>query len=333
MYIHDRCNPHHHHQTHIMSSKASSTGTAKRATTKTTAKKAPASEFKASSSTEPVEKSEKPAAKVAEKVAPVAETPKKEAPRRKVEKKQVPEPVSEPVPDSDGAAILSVGGQHQTTHVAQPQNVENYIDDMLLRTKNESKALREYTKLLHEMRRVYNAQIKELKKNKGKRQVSKGANRNPSGFASSSRIREPLCDFLNLEHGSKIARTIVTKRVIEYIKGNDLEQEGNRRNINPDDALENLVGGPEERLRTMKEKKKQLEEEAVMAMESTTMSEEKKIKKRKKADNCFVTEILSYFNLQVHLNKQFIKEEKKPKAIASAAEQPSDLAEQAAASA
>lgn len=295
-----------------MSSKGSSTTAPKKTITKTTTKKQTTSEPKATASTKHVEK--KITEKIAEKVAP-SEVPKKET-RRKTTKQEA-KSIETDGPSADAGSDTQSGGEPQVA-TAKLTNVEKHFEDILLEAKTHSKAHREYIKRLQEMRRMYLAEIKDLKKSKGKRQVSKGANRNPSGFASSSRIREPLCDFLNLEHGSKIARTIVTKKVIRYIKDNQLEEIGNRRNINPDDALERVVGAPEERLRTMQEKKKQLEEEAAKAMESTTMSDENKKKKRKKADNCVVTEKLSYFNLQVHLNKQFIKEEKKSKLIAAA---------------
>jgi len=275
-----------------MSSTKSSTTTKKATATKSTAKKAPASKT--------VE--EKPAATEAV-AAPVAPAKKEPAKRKAAEKKAAPAaekstPADAPADESTETEVSAPSSDAKTV-----QPVENHFDEMLLWMKEQSKTLRETTKRVHEMRRAYNAQIKELKKTKGKRQVSKGANRTPSGFASSSRIREPLCDFLSLDHGSLIARTLVTKRVIAYIKDNKLEEPANKRNINPDDALEKVVGGPDERLRTMEIKKQQLKEDAEAYPDNK--------KKQKKYANCEVTEKLTYFNLQVHLNKQFIKEDKK----------------------
>ena len=75
------------------------------------------------------------------------------------------------------------------------------------------------------------AQLKSLEKGvnrevKGlKREAVKGknrGNRQPSGFAKPSAISNELCDFMEKEHGSLVARTEVTRHIIQYIKENGL---------------------------------------------------------------------------------------------------------------
>lgn len=70
---------------------------------------------------------------------------------------------------------------------------------------------------------------------------NKKGNRKPSGFAKPSRISDELCDFLGKDRGSEVARTEVTQHLIKYIKDNNLQFEGNRKNIVPDDKLSKLL--------------------------------------------------------------------------------------------
>lgn len=92
--------------------------------------------------------------------------------------------------------------------------------------------------------------LKQLEKNvkksmKGfKKQVAKNkvkGNRKPSGFAKPCKVTKELCDFMNKNEGTEIARTEVTKSLIEYIKENNLENKTNSRVINPDEKLKILL--------------------------------------------------------------------------------------------
>ena len=52
---------------------------------------------------------------------------------------------------------------------------------------------------------------KEAQKNKNK------GNRKASGFAVPTKISQDLCDFMSVPEGTKLARTEVTKYIIQYI--------------------------------------------------------------------------------------------------------------------
>ena len=77
---------------------------------------------------------------------------------------------------------------------------------------------------------------KEAKKNKNK------GNRKPSGFAVPSKITDELCEFMQKPTGTKVARTEVTQYIISYIKNHNLQKEGNRKYITPDESLNKLLG-------------------------------------------------------------------------------------------
>jgi chromatin remodeling complex protein RSC6 len=94
-------------------------------------------------------------------------------------------------------------------------------------------------------------QIRTLDKNIKKqmkthqKEVAKRAKkmpRAPSGFARPTKVTKELCDFMNKEEGTKIARTEVTRALVSYIKSNKLEKKENSKIISPDDKLKFLLG-------------------------------------------------------------------------------------------
>ena len=83
-------------------------------------------------------------------------------------------------------------------------------------------------------------QMKAHEKDVAKR--AKKTARAPSGFARPSKVTKELCDFMNKEEGTKIARTEVTRALVPYIKSNNLEKKENSKIISPDDKLKFLLG-------------------------------------------------------------------------------------------
>jgi len=86
------------------------------------------------------------------------------------------------------------------------------------------------------MRRQMKGLQKEAQKNK-----SKGV-RKPSGFARPSKVTKELCEFMNKDDGTEIARTEVTKALVAYIKSHNLENATNSQIITPDSKLKYLLG-------------------------------------------------------------------------------------------
>ena len=76
---------------------------------------------------------------------------------------------------------------------------------------------------------------KEVKKNKNK------GNRQPSGFAKPTRISSELCKFMELPEGSEMARTEVTKYIIQYVKNNHLQNPTDAKLIKPNIQLKSLL--------------------------------------------------------------------------------------------
>ena len=83
--------------------------------------------------------------------------------------------------------------------------------------------------------------VKKSARSNKKNDKKQGKERKPSGFAKPSLISEDLSKFMNLDHGTKIPRTEVTKYINKYIKDNNLQYSEDRRIIKPDQKLEDLL--------------------------------------------------------------------------------------------
>jgi chromatin remodeling complex protein RSC6 len=86
---------------------------------------------------------------------------------------------------------------------------------------------------------------KELKTGKKEtKPVIVKAKKAPSGFAKPTKVTKELCEFMDKPEGTEIARTEVTKALVNYIKTNNLQEQttDSKNKIVPDDKLKNLLG-------------------------------------------------------------------------------------------
>jgi upstream activation factor subunit UAF30 len=103
--------------------------------------------------------------------------------------------------------------------------LKSYIRALEAQVKFVEKSVRKQMKQLE----------RESKKNKNK------GNRKASGFAVPTKISNDLCKFMGKPEGFQMARTEVTKYIINYIKSNNLPDKKNKKVINPDTALKSLL--------------------------------------------------------------------------------------------
>jgi len=86
---------------------------------------------------------------------------------------------------------------------------------------------------------------KELKTSqKNVKPIILKAKKAPSGFAKPTKVTKELCEFMNKPEGTEIARTEVTKVLVNYIKSNNLQEQtvDSKNKIVPDDKLKSLLG-------------------------------------------------------------------------------------------
>ena len=79
---------------------------------------------------------------------------------------------------------------------------------------------------------------KKLKKNKVRNIKD---TREPSGFAKPTTISKKLAKFMGVPKGTLLARTVVTKKVTQYIRENNLQVQENRRKFIPDNKLGSIL--------------------------------------------------------------------------------------------
>jgi upstream activation factor subunit UAF30 len=112
----------------------------------------------------------------------------------------------------------------------------NGIIDSLSTFKTQITSIQNQLKLLE---KNVKKQMKGLKKEVTKKQTK--GKRKPSGFAKPSKVTKELCDFMNKQEGTEIARTEVTRALVSYIKENKLENSENSKIISPDNKLKELL--------------------------------------------------------------------------------------------
>lgn len=128
--------------------------------------------------------------------------------------------------------------------------------------------------LQKQVKSVEKSVIKELKTNKKiDNPVVVKTKKAPSGFAKPTKVTKELCAFMDKPEGTEIARTEVTKVLVNYIKTNNLQEQtvDSKNKIVPDDTLIVLLG---------------------LNMEEANE--------------------LNYFNLQKYMNKHFISKKNEP---------------------
>jgi chromatin remodeling complex protein RSC6 len=99
--------------------------------------------------------------------------------------------------------------------------------------------------LQKQVKSIEKSVIKELKTNKKiDNPVIVKTKKAPSGFAKPTKVTKELCAFMDKPEGTEIARTEVTKVLVNYIKTNNLQEQtvDSKNKIVPDDKLIILLG-------------------------------------------------------------------------------------------
>jgi chromatin remodeling complex protein RSC6 len=134
---------------------------------------------------------------------------------------------------TNAVSVEQTGEQNGNELCEQFEGIVNGLNNV----KTQISALQQNLKLLE---KSVKKQMKGLKKEVIKNK--KSGNRKPSGFAKPSKVTKELCQFMNKEEGTEIARTEVTKAICCYIKEHHLENSSNSKIITPDDKLKGLLG-------------------------------------------------------------------------------------------
>ena len=167
------------------------------------------------------------------------------------------------------SSILDISNNLETTKLSNNNNSENedyYMEESIDKYKNKKllkensiektescvedlfaklhsqfndsqsilKTLANNLKILH--KEVYKEK-KELLKNSKNKNKKNGQN----GFAKPTRISEKLSTFIGISKNELIPRKDATKKILDYIKQNNLQNPENKRQIIPDEKLKLLL--------------------------------------------------------------------------------------------
>ena len=116
---------------------------------------------------------------------------------------------------------------------------QSALDDLnsYLKDLNDLKAtFQEFHKRGKEIKKKFEKEMKEIKKNSKKKRTRK-PDAKPGGFRKPVKISDEMCEFLGIPKGQKLARTDVSKKLNEYIRDNNLQNEKDRRIIEPNEKL------------------------------------------------------------------------------------------------
>tara|TARA_B100001094_G_scaffold256001_1_gene255102 strand:+ start:3690 stop:4208 length:519 start_codon:yes stop_codon:yes gene_type:complete len=86
-----------------------------------------------------------------------------------------------------------------------------------------------------------NKKILKLLKKISKEQEPEDKPKKANGFAKPMRMSQSLCEFLNVDVGTEMARTEVTKKITEYVKSKGLQNPENKRELIMDDKLRTII--------------------------------------------------------------------------------------------
>ena len=160
-------------------------------------------------------------------------------------------PVVEAAPVVDATPAVVETSTELSTETPIDENSWEYLDIQFKAVLSELAEWRNtVTQMQSHVRKLQKTVHRSLKEN-SKRNRKRAASadkpkRAPSGFAKPALISDDLCSFLNVEKGTEMARTEVTKHLTQYIKDNSLQDEVNRRRILVDEKLGQLLGVTEQ---------------------------------------------------------------------------------------
>jgi chromatin remodeling complex protein RSC6 len=126
-----------------------------------------------------------------------------------------------------------------TEHNKLPANIskmEKAIQDMESTLQEGKKNINNIEKEFTKFKKFAASFIENAKRNCERKP------RKPSGFVLPVDISNELCEFLDIPHGSQVARTEVTKYIIQYISEHNLSHPEKKTLIVPDEKLGKLLG-------------------------------------------------------------------------------------------
>ncbi|AOM63378.1 hypothetical protein [Heterosigma akashiwo virus 01] len=141
----------------------------------------------------------------------------------------------------------------ESEQVVPQENVDDTLmvsfDEIVSQLDFLYKEIRNVNNQVKTLKKTHTKVLKSLRKKKKRNVDPNRVKREPSGFVSPILISDELADFLGEEKGAMFPRTVVTKRIVTYIKENNLGNKTNGRMFDLTDTdnekvvlIRNLLG-------------------------------------------------------------------------------------------
>jgi upstream activation factor subunit UAF30 len=133
--------------------------------------------------------------------------------------------------DVQTVASSDENSQEETWHVVAERITSN--NAMILKLQKEN--IRDQKLLL----KLHNRAVRDARKNR-RNKNSSNRKQVKSGFNKPTAVPEPIAKLFDIEEGTLLARTVVTKMIYQYIRDNELQNPENKREIRPDSKIRKL---------------------------------------------------------------------------------------------
>jgi chromatin remodeling complex protein RSC6 len=172
-----------------------------------------------------------------------AKAPRKSKQAEKKEETSAPVPVEAPSDEASSDPKARRVVSKESTDADCTRFAELIMSEIERLKSSEQKSPKtrgiKYLRTLHKTFRQLHKDINKVtkfKKNNSRK------NNGSSGFLTPVKISEQMAKFLSWDVSNEYTRTQVTKEICNYVKVNNLNDPSNRRNINVDVKLKNLLG-------------------------------------------------------------------------------------------
>jgi chromatin remodeling complex protein RSC6 len=157
-------------------------------------------------------------------------------------KKSAPAPAPTPAPEPEPVMeTVSETVETENTVVETKPTTDDQFAELVAELTSLKATV---ASLLKRFKTVRTQSARDLKTASKQKKRSKNGSSSPSGFTKPTLISNELADFLGVEHGTKLARTYVTKQIAQYMRDHDLQNPDDKREcyIHQDEDLSNLLG-------------------------------------------------------------------------------------------
>jgi upstream activation factor subunit UAF30 len=150
-------------------------------------------------------------------------------------------PVSENNQSSDAVPTVDTTIDVTNEIVSEESNTDILFNKLINQFQDIQLVMKTLQSNLKILQKEVSRERKESKKKESKIKKKSDKKKSPSGFAKPSPITPELSNFLGIPLGEHIARTDVTSKVIAYVKEHNLQNPQDKRSIDPDEKLKNLL--------------------------------------------------------------------------------------------